>query len=353
MAEKSMLDQAKADTDSEKYVVDSALEGAGGLQDLVGGVEKMAHGDWTEGLFSLANAGFGIKDVIKDPFETLLSWGFGWLIEHVDFLKEPLDWVAGDQDALDLEGKKWETIGERVQKAAEELTAEVRKNCLDWRGKVADQYRVYVQEQLDAYAALSDAATQVASIIGICKTILDVVRTLIRDLITDTLAKIVKILMRYPPPAYPAALAAEGIPYAVQQGSEMVEETSKLARAFAKAREFLRTICDALAPIAQKVLGRLGQLPKAAGEAAGEMFEGFGKAAGQEALMKAFEQLATGPGQTAGESQHDRDETSIVPEDHSTNYPVDKVPRSGPVTADDGQPFSGRPGAQRISGSLE
>ncbi|WP_084641726.1 hypothetical protein [Amycolatopsis balhimycina] len=353
MAEESMLDEAKKDTDAEKYQVDSFLEGAGGLQDLVGGAEKILEGDWTEGLFALANAGFGIKDAIKDPFETLMSWGFGWLIEHVDFLKEPLDWVTGDQDALDLEGKKWETIGKRVQETAEKLTEEVRKNCLGRKGKVADQYRVYVQGQLDAYAALSDAATHVAAIIGICKTILDVVRTLIRDLITDTLAKIVKILLRYPPPAYPAGLAAEGIPFAVQQGGKMVEECGKLARAFAKARGFLRSICSVLEPIAQRMASRLGHLPEAAVEAAGEMFKGFRVAAGREALLKSFEQMTTGPGQSPGEKLHDRDQTSIVPEDHSTNYPVDKVPRSGPVTADDGQPFSGQPGAQRISGSLE
>ncbi|WIY04484.1 hypothetical protein QRX60_11775 [Amycolatopsis mongoliensis] len=353
MADDSMLDEATKATDAEKYPVDSFLEGAGGLQDLVGGAEKLIHGDWTEGLFALANAGLSAKDLIKDPFETLLSWGFGWLIEHVDFLKEPLDWVAGDQDALDLEGKKWETIGKRVQETAEKLTEEVRKNCLDWKGKVADQYRVYVQQQLDAYAALSDAATKVSTVIGICKTILDVVRTIIRDLITDTLAKIVKILMRYPPPAYPAGLAAEGIPFAVQQGGKMVEECGRLARAFSKARDFLRTICSVLEPVAQRMVSRLGHLPEAAVEAAGEMFQGFGKGAAQEAFMKFFEQMATGPGQSAGEQQHDRDETSIVPEDHSANYPVDKVPRSGPVTAEDEQPFSGHPGTQRISGSLE
>lgn len=277
MTDDSMLEEATKETDAEKYPVDSFFEGAGGLQDLVGGAEKLIDGDWTEGLFALANAGLSVKDLIKDPFETLLSWGFGWLIEHIDFLKEPLDWVTGDQDALDLEGKKWETIGKRVQATAEKLTEEVRKNCLDWTGKVADQYRVYVQQQLDAYAALSDAATQVSTVIGICKTILDVVRTIIRDLITDTLAKIVKILMRYPPPAYPAGLAAEGIPFAVQQGSKMVEECSRLARAFSKARDFLRAICGVLEPIAQRMVSRLGHLPEAAMEAAGGMFEGFGK----------------------------------------------------------------------------
>ncbi|WP_439385092.1 hypothetical protein [Amycolatopsis lexingtonensis] len=353
MAEDSMLEEAKKGTDAEKYPVDSALEGAGGLQDLVGGAEKILDGDWTEGLFALANAGFGVKDLIKDPFETLVSWGFGWLIEHIDFLKKPLDWVTGDQDALDLEGKKWETIGKRVQETAEQLTAEVRKNCLDWKGKVADQYRVYVQGQLDAYAALSDAATRVAVVIGICKTILDVVRTLIRDLITDTLAKIVKILMRYPPPAYPAGLAAEGMPFAVQQGEKMVEECGRLARAFAKAREFLRSICSVLEPIAQRMVSRLGHLPEAASKAAEDMFKGFGVAAGREAFMKFFEQMTTGPGQSAGDSQRDRDATSIVPEDHTTNYPVDRVPRSGPVTAGDEQPFAGQAGTQRISGSLE
>ncbi len=359
----AVLEDAKKETDSEKNPVDSALEGAGAIQDYYGGIEKLVQGDWTEGLLGLGSAGFDAASMIAsggNPLETLMSWGFGWVIEHVDFLKEPLDWLTGNQDALDLEVQKWTTISKKVQETAEQLTAEVRKNTGDWTGSVANRYLEYVQDQLNAYRALSDAARDAGAVVEICKIILDVVRTLIRDLITDTLAKIVFILMRYPPPGYPAALAAEGVPFAVKQSQKSLTQVSKLQRAFLKAKELLGALGEVLLDLMKKwskdggkyiadVAGHIGGVAMQAGLTT---LAEIGKAATKEAVKGVLDYGAsTENSESADDEKEDREKTTINPNDAGVVGRGASAPSSSGVRQGD-DPIFEQQGGQRISGSL-
>ncbi|MFE5502164.1 WXG100 family type VII secretion target [Amycolatopsis japonica] len=350
-----ILQDATKETDSEKYVVDSALEGAGAIQDTIGGIEKLVHGDWTEGLLSLGSAGVDIGMIAAggNPFESLLSWGFGWVIEHVDFLKEPLDYVTGDQDALDLEAQKWTTISKDVQKMAEELTDEVRKNTMDWTGQVADRYREYVQEQLDTYRALSDAASNAGAVVEICKTILDVVRTLIRDLITDTLAKIIFILLRYPPPGYPGALAGEGVPFAVKQARKAMGQVQRLMKAFSNAKSILKLLGEALESIAKG----FGKYAKGVGQGlshmAKEVVPGLGGAAIKEAVKGVLDVgVGSDNNQSDLDKRRDKTNTTIEPKDNGVVGSGGGRTAASSVRKAGVEPVFDQPGEQRISGSL-
>ncbi|WP_410576239.1 hypothetical protein [Amycolatopsis sp. lyj-108] len=337
MAENEVLAGAKQETDSEKYAVDSALEGAGAIQDVAGGVEKLWKGDWTEGLVSLAGAVPDIIEVIKNPLETLMSWGFGWIIEHVDFLKEPLDWVSGDQDALDLEVQKWLKIGEYVKKTAEDLTDEVQKNCMEWSGAGADAYRAYVQKQLNGYREIVRLAEQAGNIINICKTVLSVVRTIIRDLITDALAKIVMIIARYPPPAYPAALAAEGVPFAIQKSTEAMTWAEKLMRVLLRAKSMLMDFYKNVGDLIKK----------------GDVFQGAGMGAFWEVVKEAGKTAVREVVKGASEDkERDRQETTLNAPGVA-KPPVKTESSVGIRRGAEPEPIFEQPGTQRISGSIQ
>jgi hypothetical protein len=336
VAENDVLKSAKGETDAEKYKVDNALEGAGAVQDVFGGAEKLLNGDWTEGLLSLAGAVPDIVEVIKNPLETLMSWGFGWIIEHVDFLKEPLDWVSGDQDALDLEVQKWLEVGKYVKTTAETLTDEVQKNCMEWSGAAADAYRAYVQKQLNGYREIVRLAELAGNIINICKTVLSVVRTIIRDLITDTLAKIVMIIARYPPPAYPAALAAEGVPFAIEKSTEAMTWAEKLMRVLLRAKSMLMDFYKNVGDLLKK----------------GDVFEGAGMGAFWEVAKEAGKTAVKEVVKSASEDKaRDRRETTInaAGEPKPPEKPNGVVGSRNPVEQ---EPIFEQPGTQRISGSI-
>ena len=55
------------------------------------------------------------------PFDALLQAGLGWLVEHVAFLREPLDALAGDPDAVLAQARHWDQVAGELRAAASEL----------------------------------------------------------------------------------------------------------------------------------------------------------------------------------------------------------------------------------------
>ena len=56
----------------------------------------------------------------EDPLQGLLSAGIGWLIEHVSFLSEPLDYLAGDPDLVQEKAQTWDNIKTALEQAAKD-----------------------------------------------------------------------------------------------------------------------------------------------------------------------------------------------------------------------------------------
>jgi len=240
---------------------ESSLEGAGILQDFWDTGAKITSGDWAEGLANLANGTIGLVGLAADPIGTLLSAGFGWIIEHVPFLRDLLDMLVGDQVALDNMIGTWENVGKELEQVGEDLNKTVDHDSANWKGPAADAYRTFAKDRADLYAGLASGANAMGMLVGLCKTILAVVRTIVRDLVSEALAKIVSILMRYPPPAAPVGLAAEGVPKAIQYAQKAMGWIKKLAKAFGEANKLFKKLMDLfirvkdlLAPVTRRVV---------------------------------------------------------------------------------------------------
>jgi hypothetical protein len=131
-----IVNMAKADTTAGKTPVKNFLEGAGLLQDTLGGVETIVTGDLAGGLSDLLAGGFDVKGLRQDPLSAVLSMGFGWLIEYVGPMKDLLDALTGNQSSLELTVKTWEQISKQVQSTAEDLTDSLTVTAPDGRGLV-------------------------------------------------------------------------------------------------------------------------------------------------------------------------------------------------------------------------
>ncbi|WP_037334073.1 WXG100 family type VII secretion target [Amycolatopsis sp. MJM2582] len=223
---------------------ESSLEGAGILQDFWDTGAKIASGDWAEGLANLANGAMGLADLVADPIGTLAASAFGWIIEHVPFLREPLDWLVGDQVALDNMIGTWENIGKELESVSEDLSKAVDRESANWTGDAADAYRAFAKNRADLYAGIASGANSIGTLVSVCKMILAVVRTIVRDLISECLGKLISIAMRYPGPAMPAGIAAEGTPKAIGYANKCVGWIKKLTKAFDKAKGLFKRLTD-------------------------------------------------------------------------------------------------------------
>ncbi|ONI83663.1 hypothetical protein ALI22I_34925 [Saccharothrix sp. ALI-22-I] len=55
-------------------------------------------------------ADLGVLSADLDPLGLLTTAGLGWLTEHVDFLREPLDWLAGHGDRFEDAVATWKQV---------------------------------------------------------------------------------------------------------------------------------------------------------------------------------------------------------------------------------------------------
>ena len=73
--------------------------------------------------FAAAGAGLDTLGAITDPFDEVLSSAAGWLIEHVWFLREPLDALAGDPQQVIAQARTWSNIAAELHGIAADQTA--------------------------------------------------------------------------------------------------------------------------------------------------------------------------------------------------------------------------------------
>jgi hypothetical protein len=97
------------------------LEGAGLFSDAASTLSDATTAKgWASGAAEMDLAGDGMDAIgmAMDPFGSLAGAGIGWLIEHIGFLKKPLDYLAGDPEEITAKQQTWENIAKALNDAA-------------------------------------------------------------------------------------------------------------------------------------------------------------------------------------------------------------------------------------------
>jgi hypothetical protein len=97
------------------------LEGAGLFSDAASTLSDATTAQgWASGAAEMDLAGDGMDAIgmAMDPFGSLAGAGIGWLIEHIGFLKKPLDYLAGDPEEITAKQQTWENIAKALNDAA-------------------------------------------------------------------------------------------------------------------------------------------------------------------------------------------------------------------------------------------
>ena len=191
----------------------------------------------TQVTFCAAAAGLDTLGAVLHPFDSLLQAGIGWLIEHIDFLREPLDMLAGDPAEVLAQSSTWERVATELRTVAAEHRAAVP--VPGWEGTAASAYHRAVGELA---AALDTGADQAAALSGLILATgagVGTVRALIRDAITEFLALVLEYL-----------LAAGTLAFLTAGGSLATLVLTVVVRALEVAEDIcrrIRTLLEALA----------------------------------------------------------------------------------------------------------
>ncbi|MFI6095732.1 hypothetical protein ACIA8G_09275 [Lentzea sp. NPDC051213] len=162
-----------------------------GMVDTVAGLTKAVH-DKNNGAIAAFSVGLGF-DVVGaalNPLGAVIGAGVGWLIDHIFFLREPLDLLMGDNIAIRQETAK---IAEEAKKYDEFATIHVAalKKLDGWAGEAADKFRqmmLQVGKELEALGGALEAAGKIMGTMGACVT---ATRSLVRDIIAMVIGNLI------------------------------------------------------------------------------------------------------------------------------------------------------------------
>jgi hypothetical protein len=130
-----------------------------------------------------------------DPLAKLIAAGLGWLIEHVSFLKWPLDQVAGNPSEVTKLANELHKIGESLRTTGTELDETLKSTITQWQGKGHDSFEKSINDRkgwIDANAKASDVAGYMVETTG---ALIAAVRSLLRDIITTILGDIISTML--------------------------------------------------------------------------------------------------------------------------------------------------------------
>jgi hypothetical protein len=177
-------------TPGNEDVAESATEGAGVVSSVADLRTALGGGDPGEIASAASGAALDALGAAMDPLDALAAAGVGWLIEHVAFLHEGLDVLAGDPIQIRAQAQTWHNVSAALRSLAEDYRADV-DTLTGWDGAAAVGYRLAATDHVDGLhegaartAALSDELLLAGAQVG-------TVRALVRDLIVEVVVELV------------------------------------------------------------------------------------------------------------------------------------------------------------------
>lgn len=178
-----------------KWAGPDNFAGAGALESvaqLADSMTRAGEGDFAEIGLNLGAASLDLLGTILDPLGSLATAGIGWLIEHVSFLRQGLDWLAGNGDAIKAAVATWNQVAIMVKDVADAQRDAVDRQVKGWSEAAADGFRKSQSRLADEIEAMSKTCVATAQEIATAGTITAAVRGMIRDLVAMFVFEVIR-----------------------------------------------------------------------------------------------------------------------------------------------------------------
>ena len=246
----------------------SMFDGSGVISDVANTAKDLANGDALGVAMDGAASALDTLGVIEDPLGSLLSAGVGWLIEHLDFLRKPLDLLAGNPGEIAAQAATWTNVGAEMKKIAEDYQKSIDADIPRWRSGAGDNYRAKGKELAESLSAFADAADGAAGGITLGGVLVGTERGIIRDLISTFISELIERAI--------IALASSWCTFGASVAAFIADAVAEGSIVAGKCASRIAKVLDQLAQLMNK-FGKLGH----AIESLAQKLKGFAKDAGQ------------------------------------------------------------------------
>lgn len=212
-------------------------------------------GDWLSAGSGVLNVTMDVIGLGGDPLGAISSAGFGWLIGHIKFLREPFDVLLGDPNAITGSAQGWAQACTQLANSAEQYRTATSQQTSNWTGAAGDAYRASSDSQarnLDSLSKVSKAVSE--ALTGAGKALAEV-RKAVLDMINQACNKIVMIIIEALAEAWGSfgASIAKGIAQSVQTAVTTAQKALSKIQKLVSTLQKIMSLVQKVVQLAQAV----------------------------------------------------------------------------------------------------
>ncbi|SFW74256.1 PPE domain-containing protein [Amycolatopsis australiensis] len=183
-----MGDGSKGEPDN----LNAQTGGAGIFNDAAATLTDARNGDWGNFAMDVGTDALDLLGAAMDPLGTLASAGVGWLIEHISFLKDGLDKLAGKPEAITAKAVTWTNIAKQLTATAEQYeqrAKQVQQSFSDCGS--AEAYQKTAESYVGVLRGAASHAEGASTAMNIGAALVGTERGLIRDMISSFVGELI------------------------------------------------------------------------------------------------------------------------------------------------------------------
>ncbi|MCU7725293.1 hypothetical protein ODJ79_16315 [Actinoplanes sp. KI2] len=216
----------------------AGYEGAGIVEAAMGMKDGFQNENYLAGFGNMAVVGLSALGAVMDPFQAVFAAGVGWLMEHLDCLREPMDKLLGDPKEIEGHAATWRNLQKRTYEAAEYFADQVTAKTANWSSEAVNAYRAKASQMAGSTLALGEIADSMAEATLVAGSIVGVFRNTIRDLVAELVGAAISKALQ--------ALLVVTIPKVLAEVALMVAEVA------GKVIRLLRQLTEAIGKLGSK-----------------------------------------------------------------------------------------------------
>ena len=160
------------------------------LEDGVDLKEAFESKSWVAGGLAVAATAADTAAAVMDPLGEALSTGIGWIIEHLSPLKDWLNELAGDSDAVAAAASTWTNIGAKLNSCAGDLDKVCSSRLAGQESLAVATFKSLQAGSASHLRMTGEVAGAISGGLTLASVIVRMVHDMVRDAIADIIGKL-------------------------------------------------------------------------------------------------------------------------------------------------------------------
>lgn len=210
------------------------------------------NGDLASVATDIGDLALNVAATWADPLGALIGAGLGFLIDVCEPLREMLNWVTGDADAIGKHRDQWRTVGQQLLRLADELSATLTADWAEWQGEASAAAKAKLDGFITGVRETAAETGNLMAVLAFSGALMTIAQDVIKDLISQFVEWLIVTWLAAQAAAIPTCGASEVAAGAATAGEAAVA-TSRGAAIISKVIAIFKKLEAILARIAKSL----------------------------------------------------------------------------------------------------